>query len=83
MEVRAARRAARAAADCRRRDGGASVQRRDQPHPNSISPGKLAELKDEIKRTDANVVASDDELSPRQERNLEQRSACRSSIARP
>jgi len=52
---------------------GASVQRRDQPHPNTyIGPGKLAELKDEIKRADANVVACDDELSPRQERNLEE-----------
>jgi GTP-binding protein HflX len=52
---------------------GASVQRRDQPHPNSyLGPGKLAELKDEIKRADANVVACDDELSARQERNLEE-----------
>ena len=52
---------------------GASVQHRDQPHPNTyLGPGKLEELKDEIKRADANVVACDDELSPRQERNLEQ-----------
>ncbi len=52
---------------------GASVQHRDQPHPNTyLGPGKLDELKDEIKRADANVVACDDELSPRQERNLEQ-----------
>ncbi len=52
---------------------GASVQRRDQPHPNTyIGPGKLEELKQEIKRADANVVACDDELSPRQERNLEE-----------
>jgi GTPase len=52
---------------------GASVQHRDKPHPNTyIGPGKLDELKDEIKRADANVVACDDELSPRQERNLEQ-----------
>jgi GTP-binding protein HflX len=52
---------------------GASVQRRDQPHPNSyLGAGKLAELKDEIQRADANVVACDDELSARQERNLEQ-----------
>ncbi len=51
---------------------GASIQHRDQPHPNTyIGPGKLEELKDEIKRADANVVACDDELSPRQERNLE------------
>jgi GTP-binding protein HflX len=52
---------------------GASVQHRDKPHPNTyIGPGKLDELKDEIKRVDANVVAFDDELSPRQERNLEE-----------
>ena len=52
---------------------GASVQHRDKPHPNTyLGPGKLDELKDEIKRADANVVACDDELSPRQERNLEQ-----------
>jgi GTP-binding protein HflX len=52
---------------------GADVQHRDQPHPNTyLGPGKLTELKDEIKRTDANVVACDDELSPRQERNLEE-----------
>ena len=52
---------------------GADVQHRDHPHPNTyLGPGKLDELKDEIKRADANVVACDDELSPRQERNLEQ-----------
>ena len=52
---------------------GADVQHRDQPHPEHLlGPGKLDELKDELKRADANVVACDDELSPRQERNLEQ-----------
>ncbi len=52
---------------------GASVQHRDQPHPNTyLGPGKLDELKDELKRADANVVACDDELSARQERNLEE-----------
>ena len=52
---------------------GAMVQRRDQPHPNTyLGPGKLGELKEEIARVDANLVACDDELSPRQERNLEQ-----------
>jgi GTP-binding protein HflX len=52
---------------------GADVQHRDQPHPNTyLGPGKLDQLKDEIKRADANVVACDDELSPRQERNLEE-----------
>ncbi len=52
---------------------GATVQRREQPHPNTyLGPGKLEELKSEIKAADANVVACDDELSPRQERNLEE-----------
>ena len=52
---------------------GALVQRRDQPHPNTyLGPGKLDELRDALKRADANVVACDDELSPRQERSLEQ-----------
>jgi GTPase len=52
---------------------GQSVQHRDQPHPNSyLGPGKIEEVKAEAKAADANVVACDDELSPRQERNLEQ-----------
>jgi GTP-binding protein HflX len=51
---------------------GELVQRRDRPHPNSyLGPGKIDELKLEIGAADANLVACDDELSPRQERNLE------------
>src|SRR4051794_31768349 len=51
---------------------GQLVQHREHPHPNTyLGPGKLSELKDAIARSDANVVAVDDELSPRQERNLE------------
>ena len=51
---------------------GHAIQHRDKPHPNSyLGPGKIEELKEEIKAADANVVVSDDELSPRQERNLE------------
>jgi GTP-binding protein HflX len=51
---------------------GELVQRRDQPHPNTyLGPGKLDELKADLGRADANLVACDDELSPRQERNLE------------
>jgi GTP-binding protein HflX len=51
---------------------GQAVQHRDRPHPNTyLGPGRLADLKDELKRTDATLVACDDELSPRQERNLE------------
>jgi GTP-binding protein HflX len=52
---------------------GEAVQHRERPHPNSyLGPGKLEEVKGQLKQADANVVACDDELSPRQERNLEQ-----------
>jgi GTPase len=52
---------------------GELIQRRDQPHPNTyLGPGKLDELKGLLEASDANVVACDDELSPRQERNLEE-----------
>jgi len=51
---------------------GEMIQRRDHPHPNTyLGPGKLDELKAQIAGSDANLVACDDELSPRQERNLE------------
>jgi GTP-binding protein HflX len=51
---------------------GELVQRRERPHPNTyLGAGKLDELKAELGRSDANLVACDDELSPRQERNLE------------
>jgi GTP-binding protein HflX len=51
---------------------GQVVQHREQPHPNSyLGPGKIEEVKELAKRADANVIACDDELSPRQERNLE------------
>src|SRR3954449_8718745 len=51
---------------------GQLVQHRDQPHPNTyIGPGKLEEVKGLIKQLDANVVVADDELTPRQGRNLE------------
>ena len=51
---------------------GELIQRREQPHPNAyLGAGKLEELKAQIKAEDANLIACDDELSPRQERNLE------------
>jgi GTP-binding protein HflX len=51
---------------------GQAVQHRDKPHPNTyLGPGKVLEVKDAAKAADANVVVCDDELSPRQERNLE------------
>jgi GTP-binding protein HflX len=52
---------------------GELTQRREKPHPNSyLGPGKIDELKADLGRADANLVAVDDELSPRQERNLEE-----------
>jgi GTP-binding protein HflX len=51
---------------------GELVQHRDQPHPNLyLGPGKVVELRALAESADANVVVTDDELSPRQERNLE------------
>src|SRR5436309_4470947 len=51
---------------------GQAVQHREDPHPNSyLGPGKLDEVKEQALAADANVIACDDELSPRQERNLE------------
>jgi GTP-binding protein HflX len=51
---------------------GEMVQHRDQAHPNLyLGPGKVEELKDLAAAADANVVVADDELTPRQQRNLE------------
>jgi GTP-binding protein HflX len=51
---------------------GQMVQHREKPHPNLyLGPGKVEELKSLAKAADANVVVADDELSPRQQRNLE------------
>jgi GTP-binding protein HflX len=51
---------------------GELVQRRSAPDPDRyFGAGKLGELKQEIAVSDANLVACDDELAPRQERNLE------------
>jgi GTP-binding protein HflX len=51
---------------------GQTVQHRELPHPNTyLGPGKIEEVKEAASRADANVIACDDELSPRQERNLE------------
>ncbi|MGI9020727.1 MAG: GTPase HflX [Solirubrobacterales bacterium] len=51
---------------------GSMTQVRPDPDPDRyLGRGKLEELKREIKRANANLVATDDELAPRQERNLE------------
>jgi GTP-binding protein HflX len=51
---------------------GELVQTRSRPDPDRyLGRGKLDELKAAVKRHDANLVAADDELAPRQERNLE------------
>lgn len=51
---------------------GELVQHRDKPHPNLyLGPGKVDDLKPALKAADANLVVCDDELTPRQQRNLE------------
>ena len=51
---------------------GEMVQQRSSPDPDRyFGRGKLTELKAEIAARNANLVACDDELAPRQERNLE------------
>ncbi|MEI2702005.1 MAG: GTPase HflX [Baekduia sp.] len=52
---------------------GDIVQHRESPHPNTyLGPGKIDEVKAAAKATDATMIVCDDELTPRQERNLEQ-----------
>jgi GTPase len=52
---------------------GEMVQRREKPHANSyLGPGKVREAKAAALACDANLVACDDELTARQERNLEE-----------
>jgi GTP-binding protein HflX len=51
---------------------GEATQQRPQPDPDRyFGRGRLTDLKREIAACDANLVACDDELAPRQERNLE------------
>lgn len=51
---------------------GVALQSRSEPDPDRyFGRGRLAELKREIAACGANLVACDDELAPRQERNLE------------
>jgi GTP-binding protein HflX len=51
---------------------GEALQQRAAPDPDRyLGRGKLAEVKAQIAACDANLVACDDELAPRQERNLE------------
>ncbi len=52
---------------------GELYQRRARPDPDRyLGKGKLAELRRAIGESDANLVACDNELLPRQERNLEE-----------
>jgi len=52
---------------------GELIQRREAPHPNTyLGPGKVTEVKAAAKVAEANLIACDDELTPRQERNLEE-----------
>ncbi len=51
---------------------GEALQQRAAPDPDRyLGRGKLEEVKRQIAACDANLVACDDELAPRQERNLE------------
>jgi GTPase len=51
---------------------GVATQQRQKPDPDRyFGRGRLTELKAEIAAANANLVACDDELAPRQERNLE------------
>ncbi|HET8955473.1 MAG TPA: GTPase HflX [Solirubrobacterales bacterium] len=51
---------------------GTATQQRPKPDPDRyFGRGRLTELRAEISACDANLVACDDELAPRQERNLE------------
>ncbi len=51
---------------------GETVQVRAAPDPDRyLGRGKLAEVKQALAHDDANLIACDDELAPRQERNLE------------
>lgn len=51
---------------------GQLVQHRDEAHPNTyVGPGKLDEVRATARELGADVIVCDDELTPRQERNLE------------
>jgi GTP-binding protein HflX len=52
---------------------GEIVQHRERPHPDTyLGPGKVAELRAVAQACEANLIACDDELTARQERNLEE-----------
>jgi GTP-binding protein HflX len=52
---------------------GELIQHKPRPNPNDyFGKGKIGELKTAIAESNANLIACDDELLPRQERNLEQ-----------
>lgn len=51
---------------------GEVIQNREARHPGTyIGKGKIEEVREEIARTDADAVVTDDELSPAQMKNLE------------
>ncbi|MHB9056580.1 MAG: GTPase HflX [Paludibacteraceae bacterium] len=48
------------------------MQRLDYPHPNTfVGPGKLDEIKTYVEENNIGIVIFDDELTPRQVRNIE------------
>ncbi len=57
---------------------GRVIQRGDKPHPaHVIGKGKLDEVETLISQTGSNLIVFDDELSPSQVRNLEERFSCK------
>lgn len=57
---------------------GEIVQRRDQPEPKTyLGSGKVEELAELLEETEAEVLVIDDELTPSQQRFLENRFECR------
>src|SRR5205807_5812512 len=52
---------------------GTVVQRRNRPDPATfVGRGKLTEVSDQVRATDAQTVVFDEELSPAQLRNIEE-----------
>ncbi len=57
---------------------GKFIQKRNRPHPRFyIGPGKIRELKGYIEENRVTLSIVDDELTPNQERNLEEELGCR------
>lgn len=57
---------------------GEVIQNREAVHPGTyIGKGKIEEVREEVARTEADAVVTDDELSPAQMKNLEDALGCK------